>query len=47
MDRPGKKYAGIEPKWDYSEQNFRLMMITYVQDVLLKYGHSDPSKPQL
>ena len=42
----GKKYAGIDPEWNYKSQIFRLTMEDYIWQLLLRYGHPATCKPQ-
>ena len=50
-DLEGKKFAGIDLKWNYtklhSQHTCRLSMDGYIANLLLKYGHKAPTKPQL
>lgn len=50
-DWEGKKFAGINLAWTYAAKHVnrqcRLSMNDYIADLLLKYGHKTPSKPQL
>jgi len=46
-DWKGKKYAGIDLAWDYAKRTCRLSMDGYIKNVLTKYGHTAPTKPQL
>jgi len=45
-DWTGTKFAGIDIAWDYKLRTCRLTMNAYIADVLLKYGHTKPDKPQ-
>lgn len=45
-DWTGTKFAGIDITWDYIKCTCRLAMDGYILDVLTKYGHPAPSKPQ-
>ena len=47
VDWEGKKFVGLDLKWDYTKRTCRLTMDGYVEAVLRKYGHIKPSKPQL
>ena len=50
-DLDGKKIAGIDLKWNYtkirSQRTCRLSIDGYISNLLLKYGHRAPAKPQL
>ena len=47
----GGKFSGIELKWNYtkihSQRKFRLSVDGYIANLILKYGHKAPAKPQL
>ena len=43
----GSKFVNIELDWDYTKCTCRLAMKNYIDKVLLKYGHTKPTKPQL
>ena len=45
-DWEGSKFAGINLAWNYSKRECRLTMEGYIRDLLLKYGHPIPAKPQ-
>ena len=45
-DWTGGKFAGIDLTWDYSKRICRLTMNNYINDMLLKYQHTRPKKPQ-
>jgi len=45
-DWEGSKFAGIDLKWDYDKRTCRLTMDGYINEVLLRYGHPMPTKPQ-
>ena len=45
-DWTGSKFAGIDLTWDYTKRTCRLTMNGYIADVLTKYGHPIPTKPQ-
>ena len=45
-DWEGKKYAGIDLKWDCNKQKCRATMDGYILDLRKKYGHPTPKKPQ-
>ena len=51
MDWEGKKYAGINIKWDYGpvhkNSKARLSMEYYIEDLLSKVGHTKPIKAHL
>jgi hypothetical protein len=46
-DWEGKKFAGVDLQWDYAKRSVRLTMEGYIRDLLIKYGHPAPTKPQL
>ena len=41
-----KKYAVIDLEWDYKSCTRQLNMVKYIRQLLLRYGHPAPSKPQ-
>ena len=47
----GEKFSGIDLAWDYDDQHvkrtWRIYMNEYIDKLLMKYGHSQPSKAQL
>lgn len=49
-DWEGAKFAGINLEWNYAqkhaERTCRLSMEDYIRNLLLKFGHPYPSKPQ-
>ena len=45
-DWKGKKYDGIELKWDYEKRTCRATMDGYILELRNKYGHLTPRKPQ-
>ena len=45
-DWEGKKYAGIDFEWNYKSRTFRITMEDYIRQLLLRYGHPEPRKPQ-
>ena len=45
-DWEGKKYAGIDLKWDYEKRTFRATMDGYILELRNKYGHMTPKKTQ-
>ena len=45
-DWTGSKFAGIDLAWNYPARTVRLTMTGYIADVLLKYNHTRPTKPQ-
>ena len=45
-DWEGKKYAGIDLKWDYDKQTCRATMDGYILNLGSKYGHLTPKKSQ-
>ena len=42
----GKKYAGIDLKWDYDKQTYRATMDGYILELRNKYGNLTLKKPQ-
>ena len=48
MDWEGKKYAGIYIKWDYAliykKRKTHLSMEDYIEDLLIKLGHTKAIK---
>lgn len=46
-DWEGTKLAGIDLKWDYVKRTCRLTMEHYIEELLAKYNHPKPRKPQL
>jgi hypothetical protein len=46
-DWAGTKYAGIDLQWDYTRRTCRLSIRDYIKNLLVKYGHPRPAKPQL
>ena len=42
----GKKYAGIDLKWDYEKRICRETMDGYILELRNKYQHMTPKKPQ-
>ena len=45
-DWTGAKFAGIDIAWDYAAQQCRITMNGYIKDLLTKYNHPHPKKPQ-
>ncbi|MBM4179865.1 MAG: hypothetical protein FJ211_11150, partial [Ignavibacteria bacterium] len=45
-DWDGSKFVGINIKWDYSIRKCHLSMNGYIDDLLIKYNHPRPHKPQ-
>ena len=45
-DWTGSKFAGIDIAWDYTKRTCRITMNGYIANVLLKYNHQTPRKPQ-
>jgi hypothetical protein len=45
-DWTGTKFAGIDPTWDFTKHTWRLSMQNYINDLLLKYNHPKPCRPQ-
>ena len=45
-DWEGKKFAGIDSKWDYEKITCRATMDGYILDLRKKYGHLTPKKTQ-
>ena len=46
VDWEGKLYCGITLNWDYNKRTVELSMPGYVEEVLHKYQHIPPQKPQ-
>jgi hypothetical protein len=45
-DWTGTKFAGINIEWDYQKCTCHLSMKGYIDEMLLKYNHPRPRKPQ-
>jgi len=45
-DWSGAKFAGIDLTWNYTHRTCRLSMDGYIADVLRRYNHPTPRKPQ-
>ncbi len=45
-DWEGKKFAGIDIKWDYTKRTCRLTMNGYIAEILQKYNHPTPRRAQ-
>jgi hypothetical protein len=45
-DWEGKKFAGIDLQWDYAARTCRATMDGYINEVLIKFDHQRPKKPQ-
>ena len=45
-DWTGSKFAGIDITWDYTKRTCRLTMKEYINNLLIKYNHPKPRKPQ-
>jgi hypothetical protein len=45
-DWEGTKFAGIDLQWDYNKRTCRLTMNNYIDELLIKYDHPKPKKPQ-
>ena len=45
-DWEGKKYSGIDLEWNYKYRTCRITMENYIRQLLLRYGHPEPRKPQ-
>jgi hypothetical protein len=45
-DWTGTKFAGIDLAWNYDKRTCRLSMRNYINDLLIKYNHPKPRKPQ-
>ena len=43
----GKKYAGIDLKWDYEKRTCMATMDGYILDLRSKFQHMQPKNPQL
>ena len=46
QDCTGSRFAGIDLAWDYSKRTCRLSIKNYIKNLLLKWVHTIPSKPQ-
>ena len=46
QDWSGSRFSGIDLTWDYTNRNCRLSIKNYIKNLLLKWGHTIPSKPQ-
>jgi len=46
MDWTGSKFAGIDIDWNYTNRTCRFSMKGYIAELLLKYNHKSPTKPQ-
>ena len=46
QDWSGSRFAGIDITWDYSKRTCCLSIKNYIKNLLLKWGHTIPSKPQ-
>ena len=46
QDWTGSRFSGIDLNWDYTKFTSRLSIKHYIKNLLLKWGHSLPSKPQ-
>ena len=42
----GSQFAGIDLTWDYTNRTCFLSIKNYIKNLLLKWGHTIPSKPQ-
>ena len=40
-------YASINIEWNYNKHTCRLSIMNYINNILIKWGHSIPRKPQL
>ena len=45
-DWTGSKFAGIDLAWDYNKRSCRLSMNGYIKEVLIRFGHPQPTSPQ-
>jgi len=45
-DWEGVKFAGIDLRWDYTKRTCRATMDGNIEEVLLKFNHPRPKKPQ-
>ncbi len=43
----GNKFAGIDIKWDYATRQCCISMPGYIENLLIKFKHSRPTKPRL
>ena len=46
QDWSGSRFAGIDLPWDYTSRTCCLSTNNYIKKLLLKWGHTIPSKPQ-
>ena len=46
QDWSGSQFSGIDLTWDYTNRTFRMSIKNYIKNLLLKWGHAIPSKPQ-
>ena len=46
-DWEGKKYSGIDLKWDYDKITCRANMDGYILDLRKKYQHMQPKNPNI
>ena len=46
QDWTGSRFAGIDLAWDYSKRTCCLSIKNYIKNLLLKWGHTIPSKPE-
>ena len=46
QDWTGSRFAGIDLAWDYYKRTCRMSIKNYIKNLLLKWGHTIPSKPQ-
>ena len=46
QDWSGSRFSGIDLTWDYTNRTYRLSINNYIKNLLLKWGHTIPSKPQ-
>ena len=45
-DWEGKNFGGINFQWDYNKHTCHLTMNGYITKVRIRFGHTDPTKPQ-
>ena len=46
QDWTGSCFSGINLAWDYSKRTCRLFIKNCIKNLILKWGHTIPSKPQ-
>ena len=46
-DRDGTRYLGLTLDWDYDNRIVHLSMPEYIEKEMVRFGHKQPSKPQM